>query len=54
MAIIPSVADKRKAHFDFAKNKSKTRLERKTDRNDFTSYASTSIIVLASEPLIQS
>ena len=37
---IPSMAAKRKAHFAFTKQKVESRLDRDTDRKDFTTYVS--------------
>ena len=39
------MAAKRKSHFDFTKEKTEKRLDRKTDRTDITTYASTLLIV---------
>lgn len=38
MSNIPSMADKRSAHFAFTKQKTENRLNRDTDRKDFTTY----------------
>lgn len=38
MSNIPSMADKRKAHFAFTKQKTESRLNHDTDRKDFTTY----------------
>lgn len=38
MAAIPSMADKRKLHFDFTRKKTESRLDHRTDRHDFTTY----------------
>ena len=40
IANIPSMADKRKAHFAFTKQKTESRLNHDTDRKDFTTYVS--------------
>lgn len=35
---IPSMADKRKSHFEYTRKKTENRLDRQTDRKDFTTY----------------
>ncbi|KAL8817259.1 MAG: hypothetical protein Q9191_008181, partial [Dirinaria sp. TL-2023a] len=35
---IPCMADKRKSHFEYTRQKTESRLDRQTDRRDFTSY----------------
>ena len=42
MSMIPSLTEKRKAHFAFTKQKTENRLDRDTDRKDFTTYVSSS------------
>ena len=39
-SMIPSMSEKRKAHFAFTKLKTESRLDRDTDRKDFTTYVS--------------
>ncbi|KAL8990514.1 MAG: hypothetical protein Q9177_000845 [Variospora cf. flavescens] len=38
LSAIPSVADLRKSHFDFTRKNTESRLDRNTDRKDFTTY----------------
>ncbi|KAL8965071.1 MAG: hypothetical protein Q9197_006686 [Variospora fuerteventurae] len=38
LSAIPSVADLRKSHFDFTRKNTESRLDRDTDRKDFTTY----------------
>ena len=38
MSSIPSMADKRKSHFEYTRKKTESRLDRQTDRKDFTTY----------------
>lgn len=40
MSSIPSMAERRKAHFAFTKQKTESRLNRDTDRKDFITYVS--------------
>ena len=40
MSIIPSMAEKRKSHLAFTKQKTENRLDRDTDRKDFMTYVS--------------
>lgn len=46
LANIPSMAAKRKSHFDFTRKRTENRLGRETDRTDFTTYASALIIIV--------